>query len=108
MTNDERNKLLDQLYAAEGRTRPGTVGAVLAHKAEQTKPRYWMGGAPSACDLCSEPITTEFTDCGVPSARGRWGSICPTCFTLEGCRVGPGHGQRYEKQTDGRWLKTAG
>ena len=29
-------------------------------------------------------------------------------FETLGCCTGEGHGQRYEKQEDGRWLKTEG
>lgn len=68
---------------------------------------YWLSPVPAVCDTCSTPITSTFFD--ADTGRG-WACMCPSCQNLgpgKG-RVGPGRGQKYEKQADGRWLKTAG
>jgi hypothetical protein len=71
-------------------------------------PNYWLSPAPSRCDLCQRPLNGVFYD--AKTAGGPWGCICPTCHTgPRGIgRVGPGLGQRYELQEDGRYLKTEG
>lgn len=39
---------------------------------------------------------------------GPWGNLCAECFRGNGCRLGTGRGQKYEKQADGRWIKVGG
>lgn len=68
--------------------------------------RYWMGSEVTECDLCEKKITDEFVDGNV---RGlSWACMCPQCHASRGGGLGTGRGQRYERQDDGRWLKTGG
>lgn len=77
---------------------------------------------PESCDICSCPITHVFID--GRTTLGGWANMCITCYcvTARCNRAGPSHGramlvgfplgcgsgQRYEKQDDGRWVKTEG
>lgn len=67
---------------------------------------YWHGTDPVRCDVWGQPITTVFYDAKMPGAG--WAMMHPDTFEALSCALGPGRGQRYEKQEDGRWLKTAG
>lgn len=69
----------------------------------------WISPVPTVCDTCSNPIHDVFYD-EKTTMSGRWGCICETCHTLgPGLgKLGPGLGQKFEKQPDGRWLKTEG
>lgn len=69
------------------------------------KPRYWMGEAPLNCDVCRTDIIDEFSDYNL---QGAWGNVCPRCQKKYNVGYGTGRGQRYTKQPDGRWMKTAG
>jgi hypothetical protein len=66
--------------------------------------KYWMGSPPVNCDICHKPFGDSFTDGA--TTMGPWGNMCSSCFTKFGVGLGTGRGQRYEKQKDGRWLKT--
>jgi hypothetical protein len=70
------------------------------------KPRYWASTAPAICDICERPITDKFVDGA--TLVGPWGHMCPSCHARMGCGIGVGRGQQYEKQPDGKWLKTGG
>ena len=70
--------------------------------------RYWQSAAPLNCDACPASITNTFYD--MKTQGGPWGSLCPYC-AMHGIGVGmlgTGSGQKYEKQGDGKWLKTGG
>lgn len=69
---------------------------------------YWKGPPPSACDACRRHLEKAFYD--MRSLHGPWGNFCPRCaFGGPGIgKVGPGLGQEYEQQPDGRWLKVRG
>lgn len=71
--------------------------------------KFWMGPAPVKCDTCSTPITGKFYDAKTLFAGG-WGCLCPSCQILgPGLnKLGPGYGQEYTKQPDGRFKKTGG
>lgn len=75
-------------------------------------PLYWAGPRPKECEGCGLPIFTEFFDIAttVNGRRGPWGCLCRSCAVLgPGCGyIGPGYGQKYERQDDGRFLKTEG
>lgn len=62
---------------------------------------------PKACDVCHDPITTEFSDVNVP-LYGRWGNLDAKCVTSLDCTYGTGHGQRYERNDDGQFVKVEG
>lgn len=64
-------------------------------RVESDMATVWTGSVPDKCDTCGAPIDGEFYDAATKMGPGRG-------------RVGPGRGQKYEKQADGRWLKTEG
>jgi hypothetical protein len=70
--------------------------------------RFWMGGSPTRCDACEAALRGVFYDAA--TRFGAWGILCPTCHVFgPGLgRTGSGRGQKYERQDDGRWLKTEG
>ena len=68
---------------------------------------YWLGAEPTHCEISGARIEAVFYDAKMPS-ESWWAIMVPATFKVRGCRTGAGHGQRYEKQEDGRWLKTAG
>lgn len=72
-----------------------------------SKPVYWCGEVTN-CDTCSSRLLTIMFD--GKTTHGPWANMCPSCFRLgPGVgRTGQGLGQKYEKQADGRWLKTEG
>lgn len=69
---------------------------------------YWAGSVPVSCDACGNSIIDQFAD--IATKMGPWGRLCPQCaLTGPGIgRFGPGLGQLFTKQSDGRWLKTQG
>lgn len=69
---------------------------------------YWTGPAPTECATCLNPIQSTFIDGRIPAMGGSWGCMCPECHAVNGVGLGKGRGQQFEKQPDGRWLKTAG
>lgn len=66
---------------------------------------YWLSPL-SNCNVCSAPFNGVMYDARV--GRGAWGNICQKCFDDYGCSLGLGRGQKYELQSDNRWLKTGG
>lgn len=74
------------------------------------EPLYWYGDVEH-CDLCRSPFSKEsgtvMYDFKV-TAAGMWGNGCENCFQREGGRVGLGFGQKYVRQSDGRFLCTEG
>lgn len=68
----------------------------------------WLGKIPERCDVCKTPISVVFFD--AKTEMGPWANLCVSCHTLgPGLgKVGPGLGQEYRKQPDGRWIKCAG
>lgn len=72
---------------------------------EQKAPKYWMSGLEPADDF-GIPITDTFYD--GKTALGPWAIMTPRSWRQYCGKVGTGYGQKYEKQADGRWLKTEG
>ena len=75
------------------------------------KKKFYAGEPPENCDICAQALAHEnvgtFYD--ARTLNGRWATLCPYCVTEHTFgRLGAGWGQRYEKQPDGRWLKTGG
>jgi hypothetical protein len=68
-------------------------------------PRYWTGPVGEKDDF-GAPITDEFIDGA--TLQGPWAIMAPSTWKRHGRGLGSGRGQRYEKQTDGRWLKVEG
>lgn len=69
---------------------------------EKTK-RYWHGDIKSTDDL-GLPIDNVFIDGA--TTMGPWAIMSPVSHKRYGRGLGVGVGQRYEKQPDGKWLKT--
>jgi hypothetical protein len=67
-------------------------------------PKYWCGDVEADCQLCNKPIGDTFID--GRTVMGPWANMCPKCHRGSGTGLGLGKGQRYQKQADGRWLKT--
>jgi hypothetical protein len=67
---------------------------------------YWLSPL-SGCDICSGSFEAVMYD--AKTKQGPWGNMCQKCYVKHGVgRLGTGFGQKYEKQADGRWLKTEG
>lgn len=68
--------------------------------------KYWQGTIGQHDDL-GGVITDTFYD--AKTVMGPWGIMNPSNWRIHGVgRTGTGFGQKYEKQDDGRWLKTEG
>ncbi len=67
---------------------------------------YWIGEAPTECDVSMKPITNTFIDGRMK--RGSWAIMHPDVHADVGVGLGMGLGQKFTKQADGRWLKTEG
>jgi hypothetical protein len=72
---------------------------------EQPIERYWQGPVKSVDDL-GHPITTVFIDGA--TTFGPWAIMNPDTHKQYGRGLGVGRGQKYEKQSDGYWLKVEG
>lgn len=68
---------------------------------------YWAGEV-SLCETCDTELQSTFYDAA--TSLGGWAIMCPSChhFGPGLGKVGPGAGQFYRKQPDGRWKKVAG
>lgn len=68
---------------------------------------YWLSPL-TVCQTCKGPFGNIMYD--MKTDFGSWANMCLTCATLgPGIgKTGTGFGQRYEKQPDGKWLKTEG
>ena len=92
------------------KARPLGVGAVLDAKIAPVtakRPVYWMGTAPTECQLSGRAIDDEFVDGTVPGMRP-WANWHPREFVRRGGTYGTGRGQLFTRQADGQWLKTKG
>lgn len=69
------------------------------------KPKFWSGEVP-AKDAFGQPITEEFID--GKTIYGPWAIMSPKSFRERGLGLGLGRGQRYQRQSDNRWLKVEG
>jgi len=70
-----------------------------------TPARYWVGHVPGKDDF-GIPIIDVFYD--GKTRAGPWAFMTPAAFANYGVGLGTGRGQKYERQADGRWLKTEG
>ena len=75
-----------------------------------TKPKLpvYYAGEPDKCDLCFRSFALMTVMYDGQTTMGKWADMCQTCFSRFGRGIGQGIGQRYSKQEDGKWLKTAG
>lgn len=64
---------------------------------------YWCGEVPTKDDF-DNPITDVFYD--GRTLGGHWALMNDYSFKMYGIATDTGVGQKYEKQEDGRWLKT--
>lgn len=72
---------------------------------DNTTPTYWTGTIKQFDDF-GYPIIDKFID--GKTFRGPWAIMTPHAHDQWGRGLGTGKGQLYEKQEDGRWLKTQG
>ena len=71
-----------------------------------TKVQYWLGSVGKVDDF-EDSISDEIIDC--KTIYGPWALMTPKSFEKCGVgRLGTGYGQRYKKQSDGKWLKIEG
>ena len=73
-----------------------------------TTKTYWLSPLKDECQTCGKPFGNIMYD--MKTQGGPWANMCNTCAML-GPGVGltgVGLGQRYAKQSDGRWLKVSG
>lgn len=70
-------------------------------------PIYWTGPLEDRCQISGRKLGGVMYDARIPG-KGQWANIDQIAFVNLGCKLGVGHGQRFELQTDGRWLCTAG
>jgi hypothetical protein len=66
---------------------------------------YWTGPIGPNDDF-DAPIGDTFID--GKTTIGPWGIMTPANHERLGVGLGTGRGQKYVKQTDGRWLKVEG
>lgn len=67
--------------------------------------RYWMSAVKEEDDF-GHLIHDTFIDGA--TIYGQWAIMTPESHRLHGRGIGPGLGQQYEKQPDGRWLQVRG
>jgi len=66
----------------------------------------WTGPVPALDDF-GAPISNVFYD--AKTRHGAWAMMSHSSWVLEGySKLGPGYGQKYKLQDDGRWLKVKG
>lgn len=70
-----------------------------------TQERFWTGTVGQRDDFGAD-IEDTFIDGA--TVMGPWAIMTPSSHAVNGCGIGTGRGQRYERQEDGRWKKTAG
>lgn len=66
---------------------------------------YWLSPVGEVDDF-GDRITDEIID-GVTNL-GPWALMTPKSFERYGRGLGTGRGQRYRRQSDGKWLKVEG
>lgn len=66
---------------------------------------YWTGDIGCDDDF-NEPIQNVFYDAKM--ITGQWAIMAPSTWKRLSGRIGTGYGQKYEKQSDGRWMKVEG
>jgi hypothetical protein len=70
--------------------------------------KFWCGRVPERDDF-GDRIEDEFID--GKTRYGPWATMTPRSWRIEGVStapLGPGYGQRYKRQANGRWLKVEG
>lgn len=75
---------------------------------EKREARYWLSPVGSTDDF-GQPISDVIID--AKTAYGPWALMSPASFQLHGGtngRLGLGYGQRYVRQSDGRFLCVEG
>ena len=65
----------------------------------------WAGPVPATDDF-GAPIYDTFFD--GKTSLGPWAIMSPAMFKVHGRGLGTGLGQCFQRQPDGRWIKTGG
>lgn len=72
---------------------------------EKKKKVVWFGS--TRCDFCGKDCGDTLID-GVTNT-GPWATMCKSCYDKHGIgRLGPGLGQMYKKNADGKLEKVEG
>lgn len=61
--------------------------------------KKWLGDRPENCECCGGKIGEVFYDCRIPSYYTYWRLVCHNCFIGQNCKLGTGHGQKYNTKT---------
>jgi hypothetical protein len=70
---------------------------------KKTKAQYWLSPVGEVDDF-EDKISDEIID--GKTIYGPWALMTPISIKIHGVgRLGTGYGQRYKKQSDGKWLK---
>ncbi len=70
---------------------------------------YRFAIGESQCDICDKEIVgRHLFDALLPNTNNTWATMCSSCAFKKGTRLGEGKGQLYSKNSEGRWLLTAG
>ena len=64
----------------------------------------WMGS--TKCDYCNEEIKDDLYD--AKTIYGPWATMCKEHFKKLSCSIGPGKGQHYKKNEQGKFIKVEG
>lgn len=65
----------------------------------------WLG--ETKCAKCGHECKTLLHDAKHPT-YGSWGVFCTSCFRSIGAKLGIGHGQKYRRNDEGRYVLEAG
>jgi hypothetical protein len=76
-------------------------------KVQPTKKVYWAGNLNEVDDF-NMPYGKFMYD-GKLRSGTQWANMSDKAWRMYGCgKLGTGFGQKYEKQSDGQWLKVEG
>jgi len=74
--------------------------------------KHWHGKVPTRCDICGSHSTVIPAFSDIKTRHGPWGIVCDACVPSASIALAPhygvGLGQRYARQSDGRYMKTHG
>ena len=74
-------------------------------KTKSEKEVVWTGS--KTCDFCHKEISDILID--GKTMMGPWATMCPSCHRFYGYkRFGTGIGQKYKKNSDGKFIKIEG
>lgn len=66
----------------------------------------WLSKVPERCDICDVDIVDIFVDGS--TIYGPWANMCQSCHIRIGRGLGTDKGQKFQKQSDGSFVKVEG